>query len=142
MCQESVEHADTATVAMSSHSRHKVLRATVSRKTSEQNSSIEQQRQQGFHFARGTLLDAEDQLQSEMPRVTCMPGLGAEAFRQKLAGLQASSTGLVPVTQLEALLREVAATLTRHQVIAILRNLPRTSAQQVSVESLVGALGM
>ena len=71
-----------------------------------------------------------------------MPGLGAEPFRQKLAGLQTSSTGLVPVTQVAALLQDIAATLSRHQVIAILRNLPRTAAQQVSVDSLVGALGL
>ena len=55
--------------------------------------------------------------------------------------LQANN-GLVPLTQAEGVLRDVAGSLSRHQAIAILRLLPRNNAQQVSVDALIRALGL
>lgn len=74
--------------------------------------------------------------------MTRLPGLGAEAFRQKLAGLEISSNGFVPVSQMEGVLQQVAPGLSRHQAIGILRQLPRNTAQQVFAEALIGALGV
>ena len=67
-------------------------------------------------------------------------GFGVERFKQRLTGLQSSTSGYASVTQVEGLIREAAPSLSRHQAIAVLRQLPRDGAQQVSVEALCIAL--
>ncbi len=53
-----------------------------------------------------------------------------------------TNSGLVSLTQAEGVLRSVAGSLSRHQAIAILRQLPRNNAQQVSLDALIGALAL
>ena len=59
---------------------------------------------------------------------------------QRLGSLQRSDSECVSASQTEGMMRETAPSLSRHQAIAILRQLQMSGARQLPVEALAAML--
>ena len=80
---------------------------------------------------------AEHPSAGNVQSVLCaVQGPELETFKRRLVGLQTSDSSHVSASQIEGLVRETAPSLSRHQAIAILRQLQMSGAQQAPVEAL------